>query len=146
MTPVKQTDLRDFHGNCLAACVASILEIPLEQVPNFRLDADKRDMFETLGDWLRNEHGKTIVGLRFYRGDGPMEENTVDKILNCAFVNGVQHHVILSGESPRKTTSGGKKYHSVIGKSNGWGFEIIHDPHPEGTGLIGEPYSVHWIL
>lgn len=146
MTPVLQDNLEDHRGNCLAACVASVLDIPLEQVPNFRLDADKRDMFDTLVDWLKEEHGKNIVGLRFYRGDGPLEENTVDRIINSAFVNGRQHYVILNGLSPRRTASGEKKYHSVVARSSGWGFEVVHDPHPDGTGLEGEPYAVYWIL
>lgn len=35
MKPVDQTVFGEGKGNCFAACVASILEIPLEEVPNF---------------------------------------------------------------------------------------------------------------
>lgn len=37
MKPVDQTILKteSTNGNCLAACVASLLEIPIESVPNF---------------------------------------------------------------------------------------------------------------
>ena len=35
MKPVDQTILTAPGGNCFAACVASILELPLADVPNF---------------------------------------------------------------------------------------------------------------
>lgn len=35
MIPVTQTDFSMPGGNCFAACVASLLELPLERVPNF---------------------------------------------------------------------------------------------------------------
>ena len=35
MKPVDQTILGEPHGNCLQACVASILELALDDVPNF---------------------------------------------------------------------------------------------------------------
>lgn len=34
MKPVEQTILTPPHGNCHAACVASILELPIDRVPN----------------------------------------------------------------------------------------------------------------
>jgi hypothetical protein len=36
MTPIEQTILTPPDGNCFAACVASILELPLETVPNYK--------------------------------------------------------------------------------------------------------------
>lgn len=36
MRPVEQTILTPPDGNCFAACVASILELPIDAVPNFR--------------------------------------------------------------------------------------------------------------
>ena len=35
MMPVYQTVLEPPHGNCLQACIASLFELPLEDVPNF---------------------------------------------------------------------------------------------------------------
>jgi hypothetical protein len=35
MIPVQQTDFSTAGGNCYAACVASLLELPIERVPNF---------------------------------------------------------------------------------------------------------------
>lgn len=35
MEPVFQTMHGEKHGNCFAACIASLLEIPLEDVPQF---------------------------------------------------------------------------------------------------------------
>lgn len=36
MIPVFQDVFTPGYGNCMAACVASILELPLQDVPNFR--------------------------------------------------------------------------------------------------------------
>lgn len=38
MIPVHQTILSEGDGNCVAACVASILELDIETVPNFIMD------------------------------------------------------------------------------------------------------------
>lgn len=37
MKPVMQSEFGNGKGNCLSAAIASILELPLEQVPNFAL-------------------------------------------------------------------------------------------------------------
>jgi hypothetical protein len=47
MKPVVQTD------DCLAACVASIIEVDLEDLPDIPCDAEAR--FERWADWLREE-------------------------------------------------------------------------------------------
>jgi len=38
MIPVNQTVLTEGDGNCVAACVASILELGIDEVPNFIMD------------------------------------------------------------------------------------------------------------
>ena len=35
MSPVDQTTYGPTHGNCISACLASILEVPIETVPSF---------------------------------------------------------------------------------------------------------------
>ena len=39
MIPVTQTTFAP-AGNCLAACLASILEVPIEAIPNFHANDD----------------------------------------------------------------------------------------------------------
>ena len=48
MKPVEQTKFSYPDGNCFAACVASILELSLDEVPDFRGD----DWFEQWQEWL----------------------------------------------------------------------------------------------
>ncbi|HYX72428.1 MAG TPA: hypothetical protein VE732_06640 [Nitrososphaera sp.] len=48
MIPVEQTLFTYPDGNCFAACVASILELPLEAVPHFQDD----DWYEKWQEWL----------------------------------------------------------------------------------------------
>ena len=40
MKPVDQTLFGEGRGNCLPACIASVLELPLEAVPHFVLEDD----------------------------------------------------------------------------------------------------------
>lgn len=59
MKPVDQTIMTPPKGNCVAACIASILELPLDEVPNFIW----RDTFwEDLNDWLA-KRGLYLVGI-----------------------------------------------------------------------------------
>lgn len=51
MKPVYQTIFGKPDGNCFAACIASILEMDLEEVPNFCKGDNPRWMFD-LNEWL----------------------------------------------------------------------------------------------
>lgn len=92
-------------GNCWVACVASLLGIGIEDVPEFDKWAAERNthwyiLFEA---WLLKEHN-------FH----PMI---------------IHHHVpvphIVGGTSPRGIS------HSVIYE----GAKLIHDPYPDGGGV-----------
>lgn len=54
MIPVYQTltTLNDGRGNCFMACVASIMELPLRDVPAIASDLKGGDFFRALEDWL----------------------------------------------------------------------------------------------
>lgn len=114
MKPVHQTSF-DELGNCYAACIASILELPIESVPNFC--EDKKGWTFATQAWLR-ERGLGIVNFRV------LPESIAE-----GFEFGVisQHaYYIVSGKSPRGYT------HAVVGL----GGEIVHDPHPDGGGIV----------
>lgn len=49
MKPVDQTTFGNPGGNCFSACVASLLELPIADVPYF-MGSDR--WFDTLRDWL----------------------------------------------------------------------------------------------
>lgn len=53
MTPVQQTRFGKGQGNCLLACVASILDRSLESIPDFNLSGC--GWFEDLHEWCLNE-------------------------------------------------------------------------------------------
>ena len=50
MKPVDQTRFGSPDGNCFAACVASLLEIPLEEAPNL-MNLD--EWYRAFEVWLR---------------------------------------------------------------------------------------------
>lgn len=120
MKPLIQTVMENGKGNCLAACIASILEVPIESVP----DLGAGTFLAVMDEYLKT---KGIV---------PVWVHAVQ--LASAWVGNADNYCILVGRSPR--TEGVS--HAVVGKPNGYGFKIIHDPHPDGTGIKGEVTSV----
>lgn len=114
MKPVFQTIFDNRTGNCLQACVASIFELGLEDVPNF-VGAGE--------GWV-----EAYCGFLFeqYR----LQVMTLDRdalLRQGVWWPGGYH--IISGDSPR-----GDWQHSVVGFEG----EMVHDPHPEGGGLAEE--------
>ena len=121
MKPVEQTILHDpdkgVVGNCFAACLASLLEISLEDVPHFvetSPDAWQKD----LNQWL------AARGLAFVDVWCPNPTNfqwyVTEQLGHVGFY-------ILSGPSPRHKDVD----HAVIAK----GGEIVFDPHPSKAGI-----------
>jgi hypothetical protein len=103
----------------------------IEDVPNFAAD---ESYFEGLDEWLKSRDLRAIR-LRFASSD------------DCSrtYFGYSDDHVILWGSSPRER-DGRRLQHAVVGRCNGYGLEIIHDPHPSRDGLCGQPYGVMWIV
>ncbi len=120
MVPVLQTEFVRGRGNCVAACVASIFNLPLAEVPNFRL---AEDQWVALQEWLG---GQKLCAIRF-----PAEADCLWPV-----PNGV--HCILTGNSPRHEGLS----HAVVGFIKGREWHLVHDPHPKGGGLKGAPQWV----
>lgn len=112
MLPVDQTSFGKPHGNCFSACVASILHLPVEDVPWFM---GPEDWWAGFLDWLRP---RGLSAISFPLRDGV-----------CGYLDGVHH--ILSGKSPREQ-DGELLDHSVVAL----GEEVVHDPHPSRGGLV----------
>lgn len=115
MRPVAQTTFGTMKdgdereaGNCFSACIASILELPVEAVPNF---CQHKDWFSRCNQWL-NERGYCY--LEFGLGTEVQEWSSFTG------------YCVLVGDSPR-----GCK-HAVVGHRA----QMIHDPHPSGEGLL----------
>lgn len=101
-------------GNCFRACIASLLEIPIDEVPNFNAEPVK-DWHMRYAAWL-NKRGLGVCHL------GTPAFLTVAGVKDAYF--------IVSGKSPRGID------HAVIYK----GPKMVHDPHPSGGGV--EPDTV----
>jgi len=115
MKKVDQTRFGSKRGNCLPACIASILEINPTTIPNFcEIVTKDQNWQELANDWLKPFNmGMVTV-------DVSKVDLTKDPILpkEC--------YCIATGPSPR-----GDFFHSVVAK----GGEIVHDPHPSRDGL-----------
>ena len=117
MKPVWQTLFDEGGGNCFAACVASILQMPLEKMPNFCEKDHHESWLRAFCAWLR-PLGFTAccLDLAFKGEDGKKSINFFAP----------ETYYILSGKSPR-----GDWLHATV-----WhGPDMAHDPHPEGGGV-----------
>ncbi len=105
MKPVSQTKFGRPDGNCFQASVASILEIPIESVP----DPGHDDLwFDRFRRWCISTHA--------------LEPFMLD----------VNHSVTPSGfHLIGGASRTGGLYHCVVGFAG----EMVHDPHPCGNGL-----------
>jgi hypothetical protein len=62
MTPVDQDVFGEGKGNCWAACIASLLDLPLSEVPNFCGEPERNDnWFKDTDEWLK-QRGYRIIG------------------------------------------------------------------------------------
>ena len=94
------------EGNCFQACVASILEIPMEGSFNHGLFSDE-EWFEKFNEWL-NQYGLASIFI----------ECNPDKPLNSTPLRGIHIAEMETAESLLK--------HAVVID----GDRIIHDPMP----------------
>ena len=113
-----QTVFEAGKGNALQACVASIFDENLENVPNFIEGISYAD---AIADYVQKEYQLTFV--KIFLQDGQLDFN-------------VQHAplVLAAGKSPR-----GNFKHVVVGKIINKQIELVHDPYPDANGLEGEP-------
>lgn len=144
MKPVMQTRMGGdptTPGNCFAAAIASILEVSLDEIPDEKVLIDRTERIENeaderfysrcwsnywieLSNWLRDSFGLGMMELepKCFHGTGFMHDDDA--------------YMIASGDSPRGLP------HAVVCK----GVEMVHDPHPEGGGIVNESKDTRWIL
>ncbi len=119
--PVNQTILGDTHlANCLQAAVASVMGIPIDEVPNFMTFDGP------------NGHAWFYMALRlFFRSRG----------LNVRFTHGKEvapnGYAIACGPVH---PSRGEGYHAIVVRDGIW----LHDPHPDRKYLESVTYYVSW--
>lgn len=111
-------------GDCDRASVASILEMDVEDVPHFYEGwdgkSDTLDMWVARREWLRSQ-GWDIIPMAVW-GDDP--EAALGVLEGTSYDD---RYFLFIGLSPRGTN------HTVVA-ANG---EIVHDPHPDGGGIVG---------
>lgn len=103
MIPVKQNIVGSKHANCLQACIASILDKPLNLVPNFMLFGNKY-YWEALYLYIRSIG---FGGIAYVNG---LPKNDDYYIVSLDFGHTFDYS------------------HCVIYKDG----NIVHDPHPKG--------------
>lgn len=129
MKPVDQTILHEpdkgRYGNCMQAMVASILEIPIDEVQHFLHDGtqDGVEFNRRVNDFLRPFN---LCYLQF-----PKCQDSLD-----AFgIRGLVHEV--SGPSRRGVE------HACVAVDG----TLVHDPHPSKAGLVSvDHYGVFVVL
>lgn len=111
MTPVDQTRFGKPHGSCFAACIASILELPLAEV-DFNGDTEDGD-----GWWRAMFAAIERVGWTYFEariGDG--WEQLMPK--GVCF--------LASGSNPAGVA------HTVVWREGA----MVHDPNPSRAGIV----------
>ncbi len=114
MKPIFQTTFGKKTGNCFSACVASILELSLEEIPSFCVYYSPSISAEKFDKWLSEKNLFTIL-VKFNKNNPPNKKY-------------MGYHII-AGQSPRYNCT-----HAVVG----YGDKILHDPHPDGDGLLNK--------
>ena len=131
MTPVFQTINHDpdnnKYGNCMQAVFASMLDLPLDDVPHFMANNPSVDeLWPIVKSWLATQ-GYALFTICF--------TSRLDDIQYFMKEHNDGIYYILNGKSPRGFC------HNVIGMGN----SIVHDPNPEGGGIIDSWNGYYWI-
>jgi hypothetical protein len=128
MTPVFQTRFGRGNGNCLTACIASVLDLAIDQVAEF---ADSHEeWFAALSDFC-----EALDLTLLYWGS---------EVHQGVFASNTDLIILLS-------VAGEEELHAVVGKAvieerprpghSGWRAEVIHDPNPRGTGPVESAFG-----
>ena len=111
MIPIDQTRFGEGNGNCFNACLASIMELPIDHFPPYWKWGN--EWLAEYNSFLRKHHGLQLLVLL------PNVDLWQD---GGGFL---QSYHVISGTSSRGIA------HSVVGLNG----EMVHDPHPDRTGL-----------
>ncbi len=113
MKPVDQTTFgprtNGKVGNCMSACIASLLELGIDDVPYFMGTEDEPDDLwkKRINRWAA-PYGFSFMHFKTAKG----------------FTEWPPGYYVLTGRSPRGM-------HAVVAK----GKKMVHDPHPSRDGL-----------
>jgi len=125
MTPVDQEFLHSPEpgapkGDCFRACLATILDLPIAEVPHV-VDGDDGAFL-----WVKRTQEFLVPRGFFYLETPHIDWSWLQRPYKPI--------VIGCGKSPR-----GPWGHAVVGELTRDGFTLLHDPHPSHVGLAGPP-------
>lgn len=137
MIGVTQTSFGYPEGNCFMAAVASVIEEPLDTLP---------DLFEVCCEW--------DDGVARWKEDGRQWWHVTQAALReagwyifCMYpATGVPAgYALAGGASPRATNvdESGKDVGHIVVVHDG---VTVHDPHPSGDGLAGDPTEYYVLV
>ena len=84
MKPIEQTIFGFERGNCMQACIASIFEVPLDDIPNFMKDGERNYEYN-LKKWCKD------IGIICFDIDASGDYEKIFK----------DSYIIVGGKSPR---------------------------------------------
>ena len=128
MKPVNQqyehNPVEGVYGDCHRACIASILELGIEDVPHFFFDnCDGDTFYQRVREWVKLQ-GYSYFEVSFEEDPREwmkMKNPDVYYILGCSLSSGVGHSVVCLND------------------------QIVHDPLNQETGQIGLLDGHYWI-
>ncbi len=87
---IKQTKTGKGEGNCLAACIASLLGCDIDIVPDY-----KEEWYEKLNIWMLRKLGHVMISVDFLHNDMP--NILLIAIGESSLFTGQKHAVIYRG-------------------------------------------------
>lgn len=137
MTPVLQEIIDPGKGDCFSACIATLFDLPLAEVPKFRRDNPyPSDMMDAARAWVAEKFGLSLITIQNADFNDPDFTGR-----DMRFVGGrPETPCIAGGKSPNFEGVS----HAVVGTIDGLGnFTMTHDPNPSGKGIIGQPTHIY---
>ena len=116
MIPLKQTRLGE-TGNCFETCIASLLNLEIEQVPDL-LAYEHGPWMEKINEWLASKYKLAYIILYL-----PKIER------DCFFSDKDFYHVMIGN-----TNRSSDIKHAVVGRRG----KMVHDPHPDNIGILDD--------
>lgn len=137
MIPIFQTIIDVAEGNCFPACLASLLELPLDSIPHFLKEYGRTNMMKEARKWLSEKYGLTILTIEAQRGAIPI----------YAYVRPL-HAEALCMVSGYSHTFEQPASHVVVGRiiNDIFDYELVHDPNPSGKGINGDPLYFYFLM
>ena len=138
MTPVYQTIISGTEGNCMQAAIASLLDMKLEEVPDFKKSGHlwMQDIYRFLWNNGYEYHGS----IRNPRDFGSWGEDRMSKIKELSpGIDGFYFAIVYSPTFANFSdfnTNKSVTTHAVIVDSN---CNILHDPNPDNKDRQNYP-------